>query len=144
MSSLWIVGDVFVEMLVNCIVLWEGFAFCDLFCFTPLSAVTMMWSLPFLRFSSAKYSALVMFICIGLLVFMLKILLTLWQTPTAVNIIECTCLETCHISSGDVFFDSNSCWGNWKFWAFCSKDFSSGVSSFLERLITHLSWILDK
>ena len=23
---------------------------------------------------------------------------------------------------------------------FCSKDFSSGVSSFLERLITHLSW----
>ena len=27
---------------------------------------------------------------------------------------------------------------------FCSKDFSSGVSSFLERLITHLSWILEK
>ena len=27
---------------------------------------------------------------------------------------------------------------------FCSKDFSSGVSSFLERLITHLSWILDE
>ena len=24
---------------------------------------------------------------------------------------------------------------------FCSKDFSSGVSSFLERLITHLFWI---
>ena len=23
---------------------------------------------------------------------------------------------------------------------FCSKDFSSAVSSFLERLITHLSW----
>ena len=27
---------------------------------------------------------------------------------------------------------------------FCSKDFSSGVSSFLERLITHLSWILEE
>ena len=26
----------------------------------------------------------------------------------------------------------------------CSKDFSSGVSSFLERLITHLSWILEE
>ena len=28
------------------------------------------------------------------------------------------------------------------FGPFCSKDFSSGVSSFLERLITPLSWIL--
>ena len=27
---------------------------------------------------------------------------------------------------------------------FCSKDFSSGVSSFLERLITHLSWIPEE
>ena len=27
---------------------------------------------------------------------------------------------------------------------FCSQDFSSGVSSSLERLITHLSWILEK
>ena len=27
---------------------------------------------------------------------------------------------------------------------FCSKDFSSGVSSFLVRLITHLSWILEE
>ena len=26
----------------------------------------------------------------------------------------------------------------------CSKDFSSGVSSFLERLIIHLSWILEE
>ena len=28
------------------------------------------------------------------------------------------------------------------FGPFCSKHFSSGVHSFLERLITHLSWIL--
>ena len=35
---------------------------------TPLSAVTMMWSLSFLRFSGAKCSALVMFVCNGLLV----------------------------------------------------------------------------
>ena len=30
------------------------------------------------------------------------------------------------------------------FGPFCSKDFSSGVSSFLERLITHLSWMLEQ
>ena len=30
------------------------------------------------------------------------------------------------------------------FGPFCSKDFSSGVSSFLERLITHLSWIPEE
>ena len=30
------------------------------------------------------------------------------------------------------------------FGPFCSKDFSSGVSSFLERLITHLSCILEE
>ena len=30
------------------------------------------------------------------------------------------------------------------FGPFCSKDFSSGVSSFLERLIIHLSWILEE
>ena len=30
------------------------------------------------------------------------------------------------------------------FGPFCSKDFPSGVSSFLERLITHLSWILEE
>ena len=45
---------------------------------TPLSAVTMMYSLSFLRFSSAKCSALVMFVCIGLLVKVLRILLILW------------------------------------------------------------------
>ena len=35
---------------------------------------------------------------------------------TAVNTIEFTCLESCHSSSGDVFFDG--CLGNFKFWAF--------------------------
>ena len=35
---------------------------------TLLSTVTMMWSLSFLGFSSARCSALVMFVCIGLLV----------------------------------------------------------------------------
>ena len=30
------------------------------------------------------------------------------------------------------------------FGPFCSKAFSSGVSSFLERLITHLSWIFEE
>ena len=63
---------------------------------------------------------------------------------TAVNTIEFICLESCHSSSGDVFLDGDGCWGNCKFWAFLSKYFSSGVSSFLERLITHLSWILEE
>ena len=44
----------------------------------PLSAVILMQSLSFLRFSSAKCSALVMFVCIGLLVKVLRILLTSW------------------------------------------------------------------
>ena len=30
------------------------------------------------------------------------------------------------------------------FGPFCSKDFSSCASSFLERLVTHLSWILEE
>ena len=30
------------------------------------------------------------------------------------------------------------------FGPFCSKDFSSGASSFLKRLITYLSWILEE
>ena len=45
---------------------------------TPLSIVTMMQSLSFLRFSSVKYSDLVMFVCIGFLVKVLRILLTSW------------------------------------------------------------------
>ena len=45
---------------------------------TPLSAVTMMCSLSLLRFSSAKCSDLVMFVCIGLLVKVFRILLTSW------------------------------------------------------------------
>ena len=45
---------------------------------TPLSAVIMIESSSFLRFSSAKCSDLVMFICIGLLVKVFRILLTSW------------------------------------------------------------------
>ena len=37
---------------------------------------------------------------------------------TTVNTIEFTCLESCHSSSGDVFFDGDGCWGNCKFSAF--------------------------
>ena len=43
-----------------------------------LSAVTRMQSLSFLRFSSAKCSDFMMFLCIGLLVKVLRILLTSW------------------------------------------------------------------
>ena len=63
---------------------------------------------------------------------------------TTVNTIEFTCLESCHSSNGDVFFDGDGCWGTCKFGPFCSKDFSSGVSSFLERLTTQLSGVLEE
>ena len=45
---------------------------------TPLSAATMMQSLSFQRFSSTNGSDVVMFVCIGLLVKVLQILLTSW------------------------------------------------------------------
>ena len=45
---------------------------------TPLSAVRMMAVLVFLRFSSTKCSDLVMYVCIGLLMKVLRILLTSW------------------------------------------------------------------
>ena len=48
---------------------------------TPLSTVTMMQSLSFLSFSSAECSTLVMFVCIGLLVKVLRNLLTSWWRP---------------------------------------------------------------
>ena len=108
---------------------------------TPLSAATMMLFLYFLRFSSAKCSALVMFVCIGVGV---KNSIDIVVKANAVNTIEFTCLESCHSSSGDVFFDGDGCWGNCKFGPFCSKDFSSGVNAFFKRLITHLSWIPEE
>ena len=84
---------------------------------TPLSAVTMMWSLSFLRFSSAKYSDLVivMYWFIGEGV---KNSIDIMVEATAVHTIQFTCLESCHSSSGDVFLDGNGCWCNYKFWAF--------------------------
>ena len=59
---------------------------------------------------------------------------------TAVHTIEFTSLE----SNGDVFFGAYGCWGKCKFWVFCRKCISSGVSSFLERLITYFPWILEE
>ena len=37
---------------------------------------------------------------------------------TAVNTIEFNCMESCHSSSGVIFFDRDGCWGNCKFWPF--------------------------
>ena len=62
---------------------------------------------------------------------------------SAVNTLAFTCLESCHSRSGDVFLDRDGCRVTVNFGPFCSKDISSGVSSFLKRLITHLSWILE-
>ena len=108
-----------------------------------LSAMTIMKSLSFLRFSSTRCSALVMFVYTGLLVKVFKNSIDIMVEATAVNNIEFTCLESCHSSSGDIFFDRDDCLGTANFGPFCSRYFSSGVSSFLERLITHLSWILE-
>ena len=63
---------------------------------------------------------------------------------TAVNTIELICLESCHSSRRDVFFGGIVAGVTAHFGPFCSKDFSSGDSSFLERLITHVSWICEE
>ena len=63
---------------------------------------------------------------------------------TAVHTIEFTFLESCNSSSGDVFLNGDGALVTAYFGPFCSKEFSSGVSYFLERLITHLSWILEE
>ena len=62
---------------------------------------------------------------------------------TAVNTMEFICLESCHSRSADIFFDGILAGATANYGPPCGKDFSSGVSSFLERLITHLSWILE-
>ena len=82
---------------------------------TPLSAVTMIQYLSFLRFSSAKCYALVMFVCIGVGV---KNFIDIMVEATTVHTIEFTCLASCHNSSGDLFLDGDGCWVNCKFWAF--------------------------
>ena len=66
---------------------------------------------------------------------------------TAVNTLELTCLESYHTSTGNVFFDGDSCPKfavTANFGPFCSKDFSSGASSFLDRFIIHLSHIVEE
>ena len=78
MSSLWIVGDVSLERCWKTELSFRRVSMALHFVMysalsittraTPLSAVTMVWSSSFLRFSSANCSALVMFECIGLLV----------------------------------------------------------------------------
>ena len=55
-----------------------------------------------------------------------------------------TCLKSCNSSSGDVFLDWDGCWGMCIMWAFLYKRLFLGVSSFLKRLITHLSWMLKE
>ena len=85
----------------------------------PLSALTMMRSLSFLRFPSAKCSdfgdvCMQWFVGEGV-----KNSIDIMVEDTALNTIQFTCLESCrHSSSGDVFFDRDGCWGNCKFWAF--------------------------
>ena len=111
---------------------------------TPFLAVTMMWSLSFLRISSAKCSDLITFVCIGLLVKVLRILLTSWYRP-----LQSTPLSSPTWRAATVIVEMYSLMGmvaviTANFGPFCSKDLSSGVSSFLERLITHLSWICEE
>ena len=104
----------------------------------------MKVSLSFLRFSSAKCSDLVMSVCIGLLVKVLRILLTSWERP-----LQSIPLSSPAWRATTVVVEMYSLVGmvagvTAHFRPSCSKDFSSGVSSFLERLITHLSWTLEE
>ena len=85
-----------------------------------------------------------MFGCIGLLVKVLKISIEIMVEATAVNTIEFIHLESLDCTSGDGSLMGMVPGLTANFGPFYSKDFSSGVSSFLERLITHLSLILDK
>ena len=110
---------------------------------TPLSAVTMMHSLSFLRFSSARCSALVMFVCNGLLVKVLQIVLTSWYRPLQSPLLSSLVWRaaTVVVEIYSLIWMSAGVTANVLF--FCSEDFSSGVSSFLERLNTHFPWILE-
>ena len=85
---------------------------------TPLSTVTMMWSLPFLRFTRAICSALNMFLGTNLLVLGIQYPIDIMLEATAVITITFTSLESCHSSSGCTFFDRNGHWGNYKVGAF--------------------------
>ena len=75
---------------------------------------------------------------------MLRILLTSWYRP-----LQSTPLSSPAWRAATVVVEMYSLMGmvgrvTANFGPFCSKDFSSGVSSFLERLITHLSGILEE
>ena len=59
---------------------------------------------------------------------------------TAVHTIGFTCLESFHSRSGHIFFIVMVGGVTGNFGPFCSRDFSSVASSFLKRLMTHLSW----
>ena len=65
-------------------------------------------SFTFLRFLSARCSALVMFVCIGFDVGV-KNSINIMADATAVKTIEFSCLKSCHSSSGDIFFDRDGC-----------------------------------
>ena len=62
---------------------------------------------------------------------------------TTVNTIDFICLERHHSNNRDIYFDRDGARVTAKFEPFCSGDFTSGDGSFLERLITHLSQILE-
>ena len=62
---------------------------------------------------------------------------------TSVNTIDFTFLETYHSSSGDISLTEMVAGVTVNFRPSCTKYFSSGVSSFLERLINHLSLIQE-
>ena len=75
---------------------------------------------------------------------MLRILLTSWHRP-----LHSTPLNSPAWTATTVMVGMYSSMGvvvgvTANFGLFCSKNFSSGVSSFLERLITDLSWILEE
>ena len=127
MSSLWIFGDVSLE---RC---WQTEASCrelhilQCILFYPLQQVhTFMFC----------FGDVCMYWFIGVGV---KNSTDIMVEATAVDTIEFTCLESCHVVVEMYSLMGMVAGVTANFGPFCSKDFSSGDSSFLERLITHLS-----
>ena len=75
---------------------------------------------------------------------MLRILLTSWYRPLQSTPLNSPAWRAATVVVEMYSFMRMVAGVTADFGPFCSKDFSSGVSSFLERLITHLSWILEE
>ena len=87
---------------------------------------------------------LLMFVHIGLLVYMLGILLISWQRPLQSTPLSSPTWRTAIVVVMMSSLMMMVAGVNADFEPFYSKDFSPGVKSFLKRMIMNLSWILEE